>query len=99
MSLMTKNHILSEIRRAAAENGGKPLGVARFLAETGIKQHDWEGKYWARWREALAEAGYGPNQWQAAFSEANLLDPLATFVKELGRFPVRAEMKLHGVPT
>jgi hypothetical protein len=44
---MTKGHILSEIRRTAAANGGVPLGVRRFFAETGVKESDWHGRFWA----------------------------------------------------
>lgn len=40
---MTKEHILSEIRRTAATNGGVLFGVARFFAETGIRESDWHG--------------------------------------------------------
>jgi len=92
---MTKDHIVAEIRRTAAQNAGKPLGRQRFLAETGIRESDWAGKYWIRWREALAEAGFGPNQLQSAFPDADLLAPLAALAKELGRFPVRAEIKIR----
>src|SRR4051794_11339136 len=59
---MDKAHILAEIKRTAAANGGMPLGRQRFFAETGIKQSDWEGVHWARWSEALQEAGFAPNQ-------------------------------------
>ncbi len=46
---MTKEEILDEIRRMAAENGGRPLGRGRFLQETGIQESDWAGRYWVRW--------------------------------------------------
>jgi hypothetical protein len=54
---MTKEHILSEIRRTAAENGGAPLGVDRFLGETGIKESDWRGKFWVRWNGGCKRSG------------------------------------------
>ena len=91
---VTKAHILDEIKRTAEANGGQPLGRQRFYAETGIKETDWSGKYWIRWSDALREAGYSPNQFQSAYSEQFLLGKLATFVQELGRFPVHAELKL-----
>ena len=75
---MTKEHILSEIRRTAATNGGKPLGVERFLKETGVKPSDWQAKYWIRWGEALREAGFQPNQLQAARTRNDLLGNLPT---------------------
>lgn len=40
---MNKEHIISEIKRTAEENGGVPLGKDRFLKETGIKFSDWYG--------------------------------------------------------
>jgi hypothetical protein len=46
--MVEKEHIIFEIRRTAEENGGKPLGISRFAAETGIGQVDWLGRYWAR---------------------------------------------------
>jgi hypothetical protein len=91
---MTKDHILSEIRRTASLNGGKPLGIARFFAETGIKTSDWNGKYWIRWGDALKEAGYQPNQLNAALGDDDLLGNLANLMRELGHFPVMAEFKL-----
>ena len=91
---MTKEHVLSEIRRTAAANGGIPLGVQRFFAETGVKVSDWRGRFWARWGDALQEAGFQPNEFTAARTAEDLLTHLAGLVRELDRFPVDAEIKL-----
>lgn len=91
---MTKDHILDEIRRTAAANDGVPLGQARFSAETGIRYSDWHGKYWARFGDAVREAGFKPNQLSSPYSEAELLDRLAALTRELGRFPVHGELRL-----
>jgi hypothetical protein len=85
---------LNEIKRTAEANGGVPLGVARFLHETGIKVTDWEGKLWARWGDALREAGFEPNQFNAAYDDAILMEKFVSLVRELGKFPVRQELKL-----
>jgi hypothetical protein len=91
---MTKEHILSEIRRTASANGGAPLDVQRFFNETGIKQSDWDGRFWARWGGALIQAGFQPNEFNTARTGEDLLDNLAGLVRELGRFPVLPEIKL-----
>lgn len=57
---MDKQHILDEIRRTTAANGGSPLGKKRFFDETGIKESDWSGKFWPRWSAAVFEAGFTP---------------------------------------
>jgi len=49
--MITKQHIIDEIKRTAEANDGVPLGIGRFLKETGIKKSDWEGKYWVRWSD------------------------------------------------
>ena len=89
-----KQHILNEIRQTAEANGGVPLGVARFFQETGIKAKDWEGKFWVRWGDALREAGFEPNQFNAAYDTAMLIEKFVSFMRELGKFPVRRELKL-----
>ena len=55
--LMTKGHILAEIRRTAAANGGRPLGRERFFVDTGFKEADWYLKHWVRSSEAFAKPG------------------------------------------
>ncbi len=92
--MIAKAHIISEIKRTAQENGGSPLGIVRFETETGIKSSDWMGKFWARWGEALGEAGFQPNVLQGSRGEDDLLESLALFTRELGHFPVANEIKL-----
>ena len=96
---MTKEHILGEIRRTAAQNSSEALGKGRFFSETGIKESDWHGKYWVRWGDAIKEAGLQPNQLNAALSDEHLLGSFAGLVKELGRFPVFGEVKLKARTT
>lgn len=92
---MDKAKILAEIQRTAAANGGVPLGLERFYQETGIRSADWKGKIWARWGDAVREAGLEPNTLVAATDEAELLERYAAFVRELGRLPVISEMRLR----
>src|ERR1035441_3175871 len=89
-----KQRILNEIRQTAEANGGVPLGVARFFQETGIKVTDWEGKLWVRWGDALREAGFEPNQFNAAYDTTTLMEKFVSFMRELGKFPVRRELQL-----
>lgn len=92
--MIEKSHILSEIRRTADENGGVPLGIDRFFAATGIKYTEWQGRYWPRWNDALAEAGFAPNRFQGAYDDDFLLDQLVSLAIELGHFPVIPEIQM-----
>lgn len=91
---MDKAHILDEIKRTAAANGGIPLGCRRFFSETGIKQTDWCGVHWARWSEALREAGFAPSQLTAAYDKAELLDRFTQLALEIGRLPAKGDLRL-----
>jgi hypothetical protein len=73
---LKKQYILDEIRRTAAANGGVCPGKAKFFQETGIKEADWKGKIWARWSEAVREAGFEPNQLTTALDESVLFEKL-----------------------
>jgi Meiotically up-regulated gene 113 len=92
--LMDKQHIVDEIRRTAKANGGVPLGRGRFLKETGIRESDWRGRIWVRWSDALREAGFEPNKRQTAIDDSVLLEKLIALMRELGHFPVAAEIGL-----
>ncbi len=91
---MDKLDIIREIKRTAQGNGDQPLGARRFQDETGIKTSDWFGKYWRNWGDALAEAGFHPNQMQTAYNEAVLIEVLLHLTRELGRFPSEADLLL-----
>lgn len=92
---MNKQKILDEIRRTATDNGGVPLGKGRFEAETGIKEGDWSGRFWARWGDAIREAGFTPNTLQPRTDDAVALAQLGAFVRELQRFPTIPEMQMR----
>jgi hypothetical protein len=92
---MDREHILSEIRRTTVANGGTPLGRDRFLAETGIKEHDWM-QFWPRWSDTVRAAGLEPtNQFNQAIPDDLLLQKLADLVRALGKFPVVGEMQVN----
>ena len=76
MALMNKKYIINEIIRMAEENGGIPLGIDTFEKKTGIKYSDWYGKYWAKWGDAVKEAGYKPNKLQEAYDEEWIFEKL-----------------------
>ena len=92
---MNKAHILQEIKRTADANGGVPLGINTFVKETGIKSWDWQ-KYWARWNEAVREAGYTPNLLNSAYDETELLDKFAKLTQTLGKLPSRGDLHVKG---
>ncbi len=91
---MDKQHILDEIRRTARANGGQALGHRRFATETGIGWHDWHGKYWVRWGDAVQEAGVEPNTRDGAYEEEYLLKRLLDLTRELGRVPVSGDLRI-----
>lgn len=95
MAHVSREHILSEIRRLADSNGGVPLGKERFEALTGITDAEWTGRYWARWNDAVSEAGYEPNAWQGkTYDDDTLIRFLADVTRALGRFPTTPELRL-----
>ena len=55
-----------------------------FEAETGIPESFWASRYWARWGDALREAGFDPNVMQQSYSDDHLLQELAVVTRELG---------------
>ena len=91
---MTKQQILNEIKRIAANNDGVPPGKRRFASETGITEGAWGGKYWVRWGDALREAGFPANAWQLPHKEEFLIESYIKIIRELGHFPIAHELRL-----
>jgi len=92
---MDRETIISEIKRTAAKNGGKPLGRVRLEAETGIRPIDWM-RYWPRFGDAQREAGFEPNERTAAYDEGELCRSLALLARDSGRFPTQADLRVKG---
>src|SRR5438105_3305842 len=89
---MNQTHIIAEIRRTAKANGGAPLGCRRFEEETGIRHHDWYGRFWVRWGDAVREAGLVPNRMSEAYDENFLLEKIVELTRHLGRVPIQGDL-------
>lgn len=66
-----------------------------FERETGIKESHWSGKYWARWSDAVAEAGFEANQMNPAYDREYLVENLVAMIQDLGKWPTNPERKLY----
>ncbi|MGD0563561.1 MAG: GIY-YIG nuclease family protein [Roseiarcus sp.] len=87
--------VLSEIRRLAASNDGRPPGQKLFARETGIAEHQWRGKLWARWGDALIEAGYRPNDWTERLDSDEVLAGVIAACRHFGRLPTYDEIEIY----
>lgn len=90
-----RDRILNEIKRLAAENGGKAPGKSYFQQATGIVESDWYGKLWLRWNDAVAEAGLVPNEKQERLSSDLVLDKYAEVCRHYGKPPSSAELRFY----
>jgi hypothetical protein len=90
-----RDQILSEIKKLAASNGGKPPGVRAFEQATGITEGAWRGLYWARWGDAVREAGFEPNAFQGKHDRQFLLTKLAEACRHFGKMPTSMELRMY----
>jgi hypothetical protein len=88
-----QNFILQEIRRLASANGGQAPGQKLFAKETGIAEHQWRGRYWARWGDALREAGFAPNDWNGKSNANAVLSGVITACRYCGHLPTQSELE------
>ncbi len=91
---MEKRQVIGEIQRIASANNGQPPGRERFEQESGIRVADWYPHLWLRWGDALQEAGFRPNHLAAKLDRSLILDRYASLVRELGRVPLAAELRV-----
>jgi hypothetical protein len=90
---MEKQRIIDEICRTAIN--GKPLGRDQFCTQTGIRENDWFGKYWARWSDAQIEAGFEPLIFTTKFDDEEVLLKIVELARKLGKIPTRPEMRME----
>ncbi|MEX2647237.1 MAG: GIY-YIG nuclease family protein [Gaiellaceae bacterium] len=91
---MKRSEIINAIRETAATNDGKPLGRERFVRLTGVTEYD-IGRYWARWGDAVREAGLEPNTLNRRFDDDDLLETYVELVAKLGHVPTNREFRLQ----
>jgi hypothetical protein len=90
-----RDHILSEIRRLAALNAGRPPGQKFFAAETGILDRQWRGRLWARWGDALVEAGFQPNALNKRLDRGSVLAGVIVACRHFGKLPTGDEIEMY----
>jgi hypothetical protein len=91
-----RDQIISEIRRLASANGGQPPGFRLFEQQTGITPSAWRGVYWARWGEAVTDAGFQPNVAPSKYDEEFLLGRIAEVCRHFGRIPAAMDFRIYG---
>ena len=93
--MQMRERIISEIKRIAVASGGEPPGTELFVRESGIKRSAWLGRYWARWGDALREAGFEPNEFQSKTDSNFLLSKLAEAFRYYGKVPTTSELRMY----
>ncbi len=91
----TRARIVAEIRQIAVENSGAPPGITRFVRKSGIKRSAWCGKIWARWSDALREAGFAANPGKPRLDDDQMLAGIAGVARLLGRIPAELDLAMY----
>lgn len=89
-----REKIISEIKRLSAKHG-RPIGRELFEKETAIAQNAWYGVFWARWGDALKEAGFDPNAKNPKTDLESYLAKLADAFRHYEKIPVTAELRMY----
>ena len=89
-----RHKIIDEIKRLVEISGTTP-GARTFARETRISENEWKGVYWARWGDALIEAGYSPNVIQERLSDDFLLKSYCQATRHYQRAPTKPELRMY----
>ena len=92
---MSREEIIAGIRALAAVIGRAP-GSKLFESQAELSAHHWRGVYWARWSDALREAGFEPNLRQGKADPELMLEQLAIATRRFGHCPTAPELELYG---
>lgn len=87
--------IVAEIKRLAETDGGRAPGSRAFELETGIKRAQWLGVFWARWSDAVLEAGCTVKEYQQRYDTGTVLAHVVDATRHYGHLPTVAEMRLY----
>lgn len=90
--MASREEILSEIRRTAASNDGRPIGRGRFRELTGISDYA-IAQHWANYSEAVREAGFEPNTLQGPIDQQAVIRRLIELTRDLGHVPTSNELR------
>jgi hypothetical protein len=91
-----REQIIQEIRKLALASDGRPPGSRVFEQTTGIRESAWRGIYWARWGDALIEAGFSPNEWQGKLETELVFQKFVEASRHFSRIPTAAELQMYG---
>ena len=77
--------LIAELQAIAAELGRVP-GFYKFHQKSTCPKYCWR-KYWARWSDAVIEAGLVPNSRTPRHNDEQMLEKFAECARTLGRIP------------
>jgi len=93
---MTKQEIIEKIKEVATLLGQKSPSLKDMEKYAGLSSSSWKGKFWIRWSEALAEAGYQANHFSLpALGKEKYIVELLLLIRELQRVPQWLELRMR----
>lgn len=92
--MVKKSEIVSYIHSAAKADGKQP-GRDRFEKPTGIKRPEWDGLHWAKWGDALKDAGLCQTSFKANLEAKLFRQPLSALPKNLDLYQAKATFGLR----
>ncbi|MCH2226446.1 MAG: GIY-YIG nuclease family protein [Candidatus Caenarcaniphilales bacterium] len=85
---LSKEFIISELKRLAEANGGKAPGFSFFYKETGISHHQLNS-YWINYSDLVKESGYEPNEFTKAYTNEFIIEKFIGLIGEFKQFPTQ----------